>query len=404
MTLLVHYHEIGLKGKNRARFEQILLQRIRDALAGTGARVSRLTGRILVREVPEARLGEVERRLERVFGIAYFAAVREVPIDFDEIARVGLELLPENTASFRVSAKRANKRLPFTSPEAERAIGARIVRATGLPVRLKDADVEVHVEFFEEVAWVYTSRARRAGPGGLPVGASGKVVVLLSGGIDSPVAAWRMMKRGARAVFVHFHSYPHTDYYSAVKSKKTVEVLADWQGESRLYLVPLAKVQEEIFARCPERYRTLLYRRFMLRIAEAIAEKEGAKALVTGAALGQVASQTLENMHAVGRAVRMLVLRPLVGMDKTEVIEAAQRIGTYEISILPQQDCCSFLEPKRPATRSTPEDLDRAEAALDIPALVRLALEGAEVLRIPPSHLRSAADGQDPEAPAKLLT
>ena len=295
---------------------------------------------------------------------------------------MALELLKGHRGSFRVSAKRANKRLPFTSPEAEREIGAQIVVATGWPVQLKGADAEVYVEFYEDEAWVYTSRNRTPGPGGLPVGASGKVVVLASGGIDSPVAAWRMAKRGARPVYVHFHSYPHTSLDSLRKTEAEIKTLTHWHGPAKLYVVPLAGVQEEIFAHSPERYRTLLYRRFMYRIAERIAEREKAGALVTGDALGQVASQTLENMQAVQAAVEMLVLRPLVGMDKTEVIAEAQKIGTYETSILPQQDCCSFLEPKKPATRSTPEQLDRAEAKLEVEKLVEQALEQAEVRRI----------------------
>lgn len=373
---LVHYHEIALKGKNRRHFEQLLAQRLRDAL-GPVAIVRLLHGRILV-EVDPAAAEEAQEKLARVFGVAYYARVRRAPIDFGAIAKVALDLLKGHQGSFRVSAKRANKRLPFTSPEAEREIGAQIVAATGWPVRLKGADAEVYVEFYEDEAWVYTSRNRTPGPGGLPVGASGKVVVLASGGIDSPVAAWRMAKRGARPVYVHFHSYPHTSLDSLRKTEAEIKTLTRWHGPAKLYVVPLAGVQEEIFARSPERYRTLLYRRFMYRIAERIAEREKAGALVTGDALGQVASQTLENMRAVQAAVEMLVLRPLVGMDKTEVIAEAQKIGTYETSILPQQDCCSFLEPKKPATRSTPEQLDRAEAKLEVEKLVEQALERAE--------------------------
>jgi len=377
---LVHYHEIALKGKNRRHFEQLLAQRLRDAL-DERARVRLLHGRILI-EAPEEGAETINDRLSRVFGVAYYARVRRAPIDFDAIARVALELLRDHRGSFRVSAKRANKRLPFTSPEAEREIGARIVAATGWPVRLKGADAEVYVEFYEDGAWVYTSRDRIPGPGGLPVGASGKVVVLASGGIDSPVAAWRMAKRGARPVYVHFHSYPHTSLDSLRKTEAEIKTLTSWHGPAKLYVVPLAEIQEEIFANSPERYRTLLYRRFMYRIAARIAEREGAGALVTGDALGQVASQTLENMRSVQAAVEMLVLRPLVGMDKIEVIAEAQRIGTYETSILPQQDCCSFLEPKKPATKSTPEQLSKAESKLNVDLLVDRALDKMEIRRI----------------------
>ncbi len=380
VRFLVHYHEIGLKGKNRRHFEQLLAQRLRDAL-GPETVVRLLHGRLLV-EPPERMAAEVQDRLARVFGVAYYARVRSTPVDFDEIAEAALELMAGYPGSFRVRAKRANKKLPFTSPEAEREIGARIVAASSRPVHLKGADVEVFVEFYQDEAWVYTSAQRNPGPGGLPVGSSGKVVVLISGGIDSPVAAWRMAKRGARPVYIHFHSYPHTSLDSLRKTVEELEVLARWHGPSRLYVVPLAGVQEKIFANCPERYRTLLYRRFMYRIAQRAAEREGAGALVTGDALGQVASQTLENLHAVEQAVRMTVLRPLIGMDKTEVIAEAQRIGTYETSIQPQQDCCSFLEPKHPATKSTPEQLERAESALNVPAMVEEAWKQAELRRI----------------------
>jgi len=382
-TALLHYHEVSLKGRNRARFEQILLSRVQEALVGLDLKVSRIPGRILVRNVPEAKREEVKERLSKVFGLANFAFALEAEPELERLAELALLLIPGDVKTFRVSAKRGNKKLPFTSIEAEREVGGRIIAKTGLKVDLKHPELTVFLEFALDRAWVYTSRLRYPGPGGLPVGASGKVMTLLSGGIDSPVAAWRVMKRGAKSAFVHFHSYPHTDFASAVKAKREAEVLAAWQGGARLYLVPLAGVQAEIFAKSPEKYRTLLYRRFMLRIAHRLAEREGAGALVTGDALGQVASQTLENLHAVSKAVDALVLRPLIGMDKVEVIEEAKRIGTYEISILPQQDCCSFLEPRRPATRATPEELAAAEAELDVPALVESALEKAELIKIP---------------------
>jgi len=396
-VVLVHYHEVSLKGRNRARFEQILLSRVQEALFGLDLKVSRLPGRIVVRGVEAAKRTEVRERLAKVFGIANFAFALEAPPDLEALARLAKSRIPEGTQSFRVSAKRGNKRLPFTSVEAERRVGAAIVAATGLTVNLKHPELTVFLEFVLDRAWLYTDRDRHPGPGGLPVGASGRVVALLSGGIDSPVAAWRVMKRGAKGVFVHFHSHPHTDFASAVKAKREAEVLAAWQSGARLYLVPLAGVQAEIFAKSPEKYRTLLYRRFMLRIAERIAEREGAGALVTGDALGQVASQTLENLYAVSRAVDALILRPLIGMDKVEVIEEARRIGTYAISVLPQQDCCSFLEPRRPATRSTPEELATAEEGLEVDALVEDALAKAQLIKIPSPYRAPAPP--DPEPP-----
>ncbi len=396
-VVLVHYHEVSLKGRNRPRFEQVLLSRVQEALFGLDLKASRLPGRILVRGVRQGDWPEVRSRLAKVFGVANFALALEAEPELETLARLTPALVPGDVASFRVSAKRGNKRLPFTSIDAERRVGAAIVAATGLRVDLKHPELTVFLEFALDRAWLYTDRDRAPGPGGLPVGVSGKVVALLSGGIDSPVAAWRLMKRGAKAVFVHYHSYPHTDFASAVKAKKEAEVLAAWQGGARLYLVPLAAVQAEIYAKSPEKYRTLLYRRFMLRIAERIQARERAGALVTGDALGQVASQTLSNLHAVARAVEALVLRPLVGMDKVEVIEEAKRIGTYAISVLPQQDCCSFLEPRRPATESTPEALAAAEAGLDVPALVEAALEKAELLKIPSPY--RAPPPPDPKPP-----
>lgn len=230
LIAIVHYHEIGLKGRNRAHFEQILTSRIHEALADLKAKVSRRPGRIVVTGLASSDRDRVRARLQKVFGIAYIAFATLAPIDFDAIAERALEHLPPGAKTFRVRAKRSDKRLPFTSIEAEREVGARVKRLTGLGVDLTQPDVTVHLELTQDDAWVYTSATRFPGPGGLPVGASGKVVALISGGIDSPVAAWRVMKRGAKAIFVHFHSHPHTDFASAVKAKREVEVLAAWQG------------------------------------------------------------------------------------------------------------------------------------------------------------------------------
>lgn len=374
-TILIHYGELGLKGANRGEFEKALLHQIATAVGPEG-RVRRLTGRLVLKGIPFA---EAAPKLSRVFGIANFAPVEVAPADLEAVSMVANSKLQGQEGPFRIRVRRANKNLPFTSPEAEREIGARVVEATGLKVRLSGPALEVRVEFYDQQAFVYLASEVQHGPGGLPVGTTGKVMALLSGGIDSPVAAWRMQRRGALVSLVHFHSYPHTDLYSLRKAELEAQILAGWQGPVRLYSVALAPVQEAIYAACPERLRTLLYRRFMLRIAAKLAEREGALALVTGDSLGQVASQTLENLAAVEAIVDMPVFRPLIGMDKEEIIAQAQRLGSYEISILPQQDCCSFLEPAHPATHASAAVLDEAEANLAIPELVDSALAQAEL-------------------------
>ena len=377
-TILIHYGELGLKGANRGDFEKVLLRQIQIGV-GPAGKIRRLSGRLLLEGVPFA---EAAPKLAKVFGIANFTPVEVVPAELEAVSAVAISKLQGQEGPFRIRARRATKDLPFTSPEAEREIGARVVEATGLGVRLSGPAAELRVEFYHQRAFVYLASEIQRGPGGLPVGSTGHVMVLLSGGIDSPVAAWRLQRRGARVSLVHFHSYPHTDLYSLRKAELEAQILAGWQGPVRLYSVALAPVQEAIFAACPERLRTLLYRRFMLRIATKLAEREGALALVTGDSLGQVASQTLENLAAVEAAVDMPVFRPLIGMDKEEIMSQAQALGSYEVSILPQQDCCSFLEPAHPATHATAAALDQAEASLAISGLVESALAQAELMVI----------------------
>ena len=280
-------------------------------------------------------------------------------------------------ASFAIVTHRANKDLPFTSVDVNRELGARVVDRTGWKVQLDRPELEFHVYFVEKHA--YLALERLAGPGGLPSGSTGKVACLLSGGLDSPVASYRMLKRGAAVVFIHFHSAPHTSAASQDKVRElATHVLAPGQT-ARLWMVPFAPTQQKIITDCPPPLRVILYRRYMMRAAEAIALRAGALALVTGDSLGQVASQTLENLNTISRVVTLPVLRPLVGMHKAEIIDDARRIGCYETSIEPHDDCCSYLMPRNPATRSTPEALDRAEEALDTDAEVAALVEAAEL-------------------------
>jgi thiamine biosynthesis protein ThiI len=279
--------------------------------------------------------------------------------------------------SFRVATKRADKNFPLRTPELNAHIGTRIQGATGAAVDLsEEADLTVAIEIVSGTALVYCEK--HPGPGGLPLGVSGRVVSLLSGGIDSPVAAYAVMKRGCRADFVHFHSHPYTDRASVEKALEVAQLLTRYQYRSAVHLVPFAEVQQRLVAEAPAPIRIILYRRFMARIAEAIALRQGASALVTGESLGQVSSQTLANLATIEAVAGMPILRPLIGMDKQEIINLAKAIGTFEVSILPDQDCCSFLMPRRPATRSRPEELDAAEASLDVEGLVALSLDETE--------------------------
>jgi thiamine biosynthesis protein ThiI len=251
-------------------------------------------------------------------------------------------------------------------------------------VDLEDPELTLWVEVLRDR--ILYSFDKHPGPGGLPVGSSGRVLALLSGGIDSPVAAWRMMKRGCRVVLAHFHAFPLQDRSTIDKTRELARILTRWQLRTRLLLIPFGPVQQSVVAACPAPLRVVLYRRFMLRIAEALARRHRARALVTGESLGQVASQTLDNMVVIGEATRAPVLRPLVGMDKEEITAQARRIGTFDVSTLPDQDCCQLFVPRHPATAASREEVERAEAALDVPALVAAAIDGMaeETFAFPP--------------------
>lgn len=372
----VHYHEIALKGGNRPRFVRALAENLATALRGTGAQPPRRVGARLL--VPtEGDPEEVLRRVERVFGVAYAMRVRRLPRSVDAVADAVVEALRAFPApSFRISTQRDDKSFPMTSLEIDRAAGAIVHEATGTPVRLKGAALDAHVVVLADEMLLGTTK--RGGPGGLPVGTGGRVVVLLSGGIDSPVAAWRMMKRGCRCDLVHFHSHPLVDRTSQEKARDLAELLTRWQYRTRLYLVPLAEVQTKVRLDTPAPLRVVLYRRFMMRIAERIAGRRGAGALVTGESLGQVASQTLHNLRTVDRVAKMPVLRPLIGMDKDEIVAQAERIGTYPISVRPDQDCCRLFLPDHPATKTFAPQAEAAEAALPVDALVRDAVAKSE--------------------------
>ena len=378
-SIVVHYQEIALKGKNRPWFLAKLVRNLRQATSDLDVKsVRALMGRIEVVLGPTATPEVVGDRIRRVFGVANFSYARRTPLDLDGIAAAILQDLGERTCgSFRVSVRRADKRFPLTSPQAEREIGGRIKEARGWRVDLENADLVIHVELLTSDAFYFFGKER--GAGGLPTGTAGRVTCLLSGGIDSPVAAHRMMKRGCVVTFVHFHSYPILSRASQEKARELVQLLTTWQQRSRLYLVPFGDIQQQVVLTVPGPMRVVVYRRLMLRIAERIGKLRQAQALVTGDAVGQVASQTLENLAVVGSVATLPLFRPLIGMDKEEVIAEAQRIGTYPISIIPDQDCCTLFTPRNPLTRSRLAEIEAAEQLLPIEELVGRAVQEAAV-------------------------
>jgi tRNA uracil 4-sulfurtransferase len=392
--VIARYHEVALKRGNRPFFVNQLINNIGRALRGTGVRrVKSAPGRIVVLLGKQADWPAIRERLARVFGVANFALAQRTERSIDDIVGGVLAAIEGRSfASFAVRTKRADKSFLLTSPEANRVIGAAVQAASGAAVNLSHPELLITVEILPREA--FFSLEKLPGPGGLPVGTSGNVIALLSGGIDSPVAAWRMMRRGCRVDFVHFHGAPYQDRASRDKAIELARALTPYQFESRLHLVAFGEVQRDIVAQVRRPFRVVLYRRMMLRIATAIAAELHAQALVTGESLGQVASQTLENLSAIEDATDLPVLRPLVGMDKNEITAQAQAIGTYEISIQPDQDCCQLFVPRHPATRMSTALAHEVESVLDIPALVQQARERTETLILG----EPATTGRHPEA------
>ena len=378
-VLVVHYHEISLKRGNRPLFLRHLRRNLERALADVGpAPIEQLSGRIVIDLEGNPTPDAVRDRITRVFGVASATVAYRAPSTLDAMKAV-LGRLLEGRAfpSFRITARRAFKTYPMTSVELNRALGAFVLERVPTRVSLEHAAQEIRVEVLP--AETYISLDRVDGPGGLPVGASGTVAALLSGGIDSPVAAWRMMKRGCRVVFVHFHSVPYLPATSLAKARALVERLTEWQYASRLHMVPFGEIQREVVLTVPPPLRVVVYRRLMIRIAQVLAARSGAPALVTGESLGQVASQTLDNIARIDEAATLPVLRPLIGMDKLEITAQAQRLGTFEISIEPDADCCTLFTPRHPSTRAHASEIAAAESHLDLDRLVAAGADAASV-------------------------
>jgi thiamine biosynthesis protein ThiI len=386
--VLVRYGELALKGGNRINFERALVRNLKDALAPISpVRVERQRGRMLV--TPAGRVEEVAARAARVFGVKSVSPAWSSAPEPEAIAALAravfldalAQLPPGSERTMRVRCKRADKRFAMTSVEFDRWLGERVLAGIeGVRVQLDGPAIEVGVELRPEGVSVFAHRL--AGPGGLPVGTQGRGLCLLSGGIDSPVAAWMSMKRGLAVSFVGFHSWPYIGEASKQKVIALATALAGWQSHARLYVAPFAPIQLAIRERAPEAYRTILYRRMMQRIASRIAERDGHDVLITGESLGQVASQTLDNLRCIELAATRAVLRPLIALDKDEIIAIARRIGTFEISNVQEPDCCTVFMPAHPVIHGELALCERAESELDVEGLVSSAVAQLEILRI----------------------
>lgn len=382
-AVVVHYKELALKGRNRPWFVKRLTRNLSLALTGLDVRrVRSAMGRIEIEFGGNGRAGgqEVRERLARVFGIANYSPAGRTSLDFQQMAADILEALGDlQTPSFRVSVRRADKRFPYTSPQIEREVGGLIKQARGWHVDLSHAALTIHIEMLPDHAWFFFGK--EPGAGGLPTGTGGRVACLLSGGIDSPVAAYRMMRRGCSVLLIHFHSYPILSRASQDKVREIAALLTRHQLRSRLVLVPFGELQQQVLLNVPPNLRVVIYRRLMLRIAERLARQWDARALVTGEVIGQVASQTLENLTTIAEASGLEILRPLVGMDKDEITEEADRIGTFAISQIPDQDCCQLFTPRHPATNAKRDEVRRAEESLPIEAMVDAAVNASAIER-----------------------
>ncbi|MFC1644407.1 tRNA uracil 4-sulfurtransferase ThiI [Patescibacteria group bacterium] len=386
MIIICHYNEIAIKGKNRGYFEKVLVQNIKNRFQKESPDnlewVKKISGRILIKTSDNKEsLIVAEKILSCTPGIANFSFAKESSQDLEILKKDCWEMMEKETfETFRITTKRSNKEFPMTSEEINREVGAYVFEKANKPAKMKGADLECFIEIANDWALIYTQKIK--GLGGLPVGSSGKALTMLSGGIDSPVAAYYGVKRGVKMDFVHFHSVPYTSPASNEKVRELAALLLQFQANAKIFMVPFAKIQQEIVMNTPEKLRVVLYRRMMLRIAERLAEDNKYLALYSGESVGQVASQTLENIKATEESVTIPVLRPLIGFNKDEIIEIAQKIGTFETSILPHEDCCTRFIPKHPETKSKLEDVKKAEENLDIEKMIESALEEMDIEKI----------------------
>ena len=385
--LIVRCGEVALKGMNKPYFERMLADRIRKNLKKfDGIDVKRHEGLIFVRTEKHLDIDAVIKEITKVFGVDSVSKAVEAKPELDEIGKAAvdymLNLIEERGVStFKIEAKRADKNFPVKSPEIGRIIGAKVlIGCKVLKVDVHKPDVLLHVDVRHDRAYIYEGKIR--GFGGLPLGTNGKGLVLLSGGIDSPVAAWMMAKRGMLIEAVHFHSYPYTSPRAQQKVEELAKILSSYCGHFKMHVINLLPIQEQIVMNCPEEETTILVRRFMMRIAEEIAEKRNCMMLITGENLGQVASQTAESLVVTDASVNRPVMRPLIAMDKVDIMEKAKEIGTYEKSIEPYEDCCTVFLPKHPTTKPRLERILESESKLNCRALIEAAVDSEEIIEI----------------------
>ena len=381
-VILLRFGEIYLKGKNRFSFEKQLLDNIELALRGLKYRLARMHGRYLIENLDPNDVTEAELRIKKVFGLISYSEALKMPTDLESMKRECLAYLPES-GTFRFTVNRADKKFPLNSQQIAMELGgAALAYNPALKVDLFSPDKEVFVDVREEgYSFIFADKVPCAG--GMPVGCSGKGVVLLSGGIDSPVAAYRMAKRGLKMYGVHFHSFPYTSPMAKQKVVDLAKILSEYQGGFLLYVVSFTEIQQQIHEHCPEEYMITIMRRIMMRIAERIAIKEGCGSITTGESLAQVASQTQESIRVTNETVMELpVFRPLIGMDKEEIIATAREIGTFDKSIEPYEDCCTVFLPKYPVIKPKPELIRAAESKIDYEALIDAAMESTEVIKL----------------------
>ena len=384
-VILIKNGELALKGLNRRTFEDMLMANIRRRLAPIGKfRVYCLQSIIYVEGEDGADMDTAFEALKKVFGVISLTRAAACEKDKDAIAKLAIEYLREDmlrAKSFKVETRRSDKAFPMTSIELSQYVGNALSDAyEDIEVDVHDPELVVHIEVRDLAAYVHAMPVH--GAGGLPVGCSGTAVTLLSGGIDSPVSTYMIAKRGVHLIPVHFFSFPYTSQQAKDKVIELGRLLTEYCGKMTMEVVPFTHIQEEIRDKCPEEYFTLIMRRFMMRIAEQIAQRSNAKAIVTGENLGQVASQTMEAMASTQAVMTLPILQPLIGMDKEEIVERARQIGTFETSILPYEDCCTVFTPRHPRTRPKISEVERAESKLDIDALVAEALEGIERIEL----------------------
>ena len=384
---IVRCGEVALKGMNKPYFERMLVERIKKNVKQfAGVDVRRHEGLIYVRADKSIDREQLLIQIGKVFGVASISPAVEAPSNLDAIGEEAVKYMldlieTKGIKTFKVEAKRADKNFPVKSPEIGRIIGAKVlIGCKVLKVDVHNPDVHLFVDVRHDKSYIYQQKI--AGFGGLPLGTNGKGMVLLSGGIDSPVAAWMMAKRGMLIEAVHFHSYPYTSQRAQEKVEDLARIVASYCGNFKMHVINLLPIQEQIVQNCPEEETTILVRRFMMRIAEKIAEKNGGMMLITGENLGQVASQTAEALVVTDACVKMPVMRPLIAMDKVDIMDKAEEIGTFETSIQPYEDCCTVFLPKHPSTKPKLDRIIESESKLDVDQLVEAAVASEEIVQI----------------------